>query len=43
MLLLSEPLTQGAIFGGLMMIAATLLACTDNSGADKTAAAKKRA
>jgi len=39
-LLLSEPITKGAMFGGAMMIVATLLACTDTSGADKEKKAK---
>ena len=33
MLLLSEPITRGALIGGGMMIGATLLACTDNAAA----------
>ena len=32
MLLLSEPITKGAMVGGVMMIGATLLACTDKTG-----------
>lgn len=31
-LLLSEPISQGAMLGGGLMIGATLLACTDKSG-----------
>jgi drug/metabolite transporter (DMT)-like permease len=31
MLLLSEPISRGAIIGGTMMIGATLLACTDKA------------
>lgn len=34
MLLLSEPITKGAIIGGLMMICATLLACADKTASD---------
>ena len=35
MLLLSEPVTRGAMVGGLTMIGATLLACTDKTSEKK--------
>ena len=41
-LLLSEPITRGALIGGALMIGAALLACTDSTVAHEDATGKKK-